>query len=410
MGVAGAYSALSDDPAGIAYNPAGMAFASSDNLSASVNLFLLKRTRVEKFFSGRDFNKTTSDIIPSFAGGLHKLDWLGEGLVGAFGIYTSDYEFVDQVIDVPDGQIAFAGQSSLVPLRYHSEMKAIGKSTHLAGSLAVLVSESTSVGLTSEIVISNESRQSFTDYRIGPLPNAKDVTKPLYFFVTGNDYTEFKSTALGFRLGALHKFSNFFQMGFSLLSENLLSQRQFFVINSIDLVGKENGDVFTSDEVNASEESLSPRRRRDEAKNMHATGPWRGELRFGMAVFPVLDTTISADVVYNTANSGDVDAYDRVAVVNFSTGVEQRFSEEFRLSAGYFTNKDSKKKSTASNDALIDYHGLTALGSLVFGSSRYNLGFAYQKGEGRALGILGTGGAHTEGDILGTVFSISTAF
>ena len=45
-GLGGAYTAISDDPSGLYYNPAGIVYAQTSNLSASVNAFQCRRKNV----------------------------------------------------------------------------------------------------------------------------------------------------------------------------------------------------------------------------------------------------------------------------------------------------------------------------------------------------------------------------
>lgn len=69
MGMGGAYTAVSDDPAGMYYNPAGIVYAHSPNLSASVNAFRYSNKTFHNVFTGgSDWNRENSALVPNFFG------------------------------------------------------------------------------------------------------------------------------------------------------------------------------------------------------------------------------------------------------------------------------------------------------------------------------------------------------
>ncbi len=76
-GLAGAYTALSDDPAGCFYNPAGIAFAPNLSLSASVNAYNTEKKTYQKVLTGtdggsRDWEQISSSLLPNFFGVVRK--------------------------------------------------------------------------------------------------------------------------------------------------------------------------------------------------------------------------------------------------------------------------------------------------------------------------------------------------
>jgi len=63
MGMGGAYTAISDDPAGMFYNPAGIVYAHSPNLSASVNAFRFSNKTFESVLTGgNDWSRENSAL------------------------------------------------------------------------------------------------------------------------------------------------------------------------------------------------------------------------------------------------------------------------------------------------------------------------------------------------------------
>lgn len=69
MGMGGAYTAISDDPSGLYYNPAGIVYGYAPNLSASVNSFHTSQTTYKDVLGGHtDWNRQSADLIPNFFG------------------------------------------------------------------------------------------------------------------------------------------------------------------------------------------------------------------------------------------------------------------------------------------------------------------------------------------------------
>ena len=409
LGMGGAYTALSDDPSGIAYNPAGIAFGKGDNLSASVNLFFRKENTVTNYFGGNDLSRKTTEVIPSFVGGLHRLGWLNDGLVGAAAMYSSDYDFIDHAIDVPNGHIVSAGKQ--VPLSYRGRTKGYGRAFHVASALAQKLESSTSIGLSAEVVIFNSSTQNFQDIKWGPYDNAKVPELPIYRFHTRNDYSETKAVSLALRTGARHNLTSDLSLGFTVRGEQFLTQSRRLLMDSIDMVGKENGDIFEDGEVDLKKEDRMPSRTHFETNEKSPMGKRFGDVRGGIAWKPLQSTTTSADVAWYSASNGDNPNYDTIAIVNFAVGAEHYFVESFRMNAGFFLNNDSKKKSEGEHDPILDYKGYSLLASFVQGNTRYNLGAVYQTGTGISDNELSTGmDSRSRSDILSTAFSLSTAF
>src|SRR5688500_11173733 len=74
VGMGGAFGAVSDDASGVYYNPAGLAFALSNDIQGSANAFYQKKTTYEKTLGNDDFVEESSGSLSPFFGGLQKLD------------------------------------------------------------------------------------------------------------------------------------------------------------------------------------------------------------------------------------------------------------------------------------------------------------------------------------------------
>ena len=69
----GAYTALSDDPSGLFYNPAGMVFGRGIDLSLSANTYFEKKISFKGAVNGKDFTERSTGFFPSFLGSHLKL-------------------------------------------------------------------------------------------------------------------------------------------------------------------------------------------------------------------------------------------------------------------------------------------------------------------------------------------------
>ena len=69
LGMAGAYAAISDDPAGMYYNPAGIAYSRSANISANVNTLQAFDITYKDALAGEfDYNRNSFQVLPNFFG------------------------------------------------------------------------------------------------------------------------------------------------------------------------------------------------------------------------------------------------------------------------------------------------------------------------------------------------------
>lgn len=79
-GMGGAYTAISDDPSGLYYNPAGVAYAQGSNISVSANaLHNSKTVYKDALGKGYDWIRNSSALLPNFFGIIQPL---GIGKVG----------------------------------------------------------------------------------------------------------------------------------------------------------------------------------------------------------------------------------------------------------------------------------------------------------------------------------------
>ena len=96
QGLGGAYTGVSDDASGVYYNPAGLAFAQSNDISGSANAFYNKTITYKDVLGTDDWKEESSGTLAPFFGVMQKLDKYLPGLVGGFAYYMTDTELKDQ--------------------------------------------------------------------------------------------------------------------------------------------------------------------------------------------------------------------------------------------------------------------------------------------------------------------------
>ncbi|MBI4745211.1 MAG: outer membrane protein transport protein, partial [Deltaproteobacteria bacterium] len=94
-GMGGAYTAISDDPSGLFYNPAGIAYTQGSNVSVSANAVHQTRTVYKDVLGGNGWERTSSALLPNFFGIIQPL---GKGKLGfSYAVPDSIVEDQDQV-------------------------------------------------------------------------------------------------------------------------------------------------------------------------------------------------------------------------------------------------------------------------------------------------------------------------
>ena len=91
-GLAGAYTAISDDASGLFYNPAGIVFSEDLQLSASANAIHETELTYKSVLNGGDWKRKSSNVVPNFFGMTSKF---GAGYLG-FSYAVTDFEVEDQ--------------------------------------------------------------------------------------------------------------------------------------------------------------------------------------------------------------------------------------------------------------------------------------------------------------------------
>ncbi len=179
-GLAGAYVAISDDPSGLYYNPAGIVYSLASNISANMNAYNISRTKYNNALGGKPWIRTSTALVPNFFGITQPL---GPGTVGvSYAVTDSLLEDQDQTFnDIPSAGSQFT-------INYNNQ----DSTSQIGPSYALPISNKFSIGLTLYGVIRQQQQifnQSFEfpDQEI-IVDEATQETKSVDFFHIENLY------------------------------------------------------------------------------------------------------------------------------------------------------------------------------------------------------------------------------
>jgi long-chain fatty acid transport protein len=354
MGLGGAFSAISDDASGVIYNPAGLGFALSSDISGSANAIYSKKTVYKKTIANDDFTEESSGTLSPFFGGLQKLDSTMPGLAIAFAMYSLDSELKDQ-----DDIIENIGTLE----RFHRTSNIRSNTTGYGVGAAKRMSGNFSLGVALSWIVVDELVQEY-----------QDVQYTTGGFLAQNIRTHLTASALDSAIGAQYAVGTL-SFGLTMRLRNLMNE-QYEV----------GGDVSTNIASGSTPGETVRANTDDKIKEPLRELPT--EVRAGLAWFPSAVFLWSFDVIHNTATEGD--NFKREAVTNFATGTEYYITPSIPVRAGIFTNYDTRpavESEKRNQPDHIDYTGYSLFFGWVQPNSQVAGGLVVQDGEGKAQKI-----------------------
>ena len=321
--LAGAYTALSDDPSGMYYNPAGIAYAKESNLSLSVNGYTTTSKEYKGAVGGKDWLRKSSGIVPNFFGMLHTWGNIKMGLSYAVPDQITENQY-DTLFDLPSGTPGLTVSKIMI------NHKMEDKTYHFGPSFAVEVAPHLSIGVTLYV------HYRYTDY----------ISNQMVWLSNGkinwfNHYMNSEEWGIRPILGLMWHQPSKFSLG--------LSVSRVFAFRS------ESRLQMTEKDVNDKMTLLNP-------PNTSDTRNYPYKISLGAAFFPSPSLLITADITYHTPADyvlfGTKRSFE--AVVNGALGSEYRFSKELALRAGIYSNRSSTpeiKGIKGENGEKVDVYG-----------------------------------------------------
>ena len=432
IGLGGAYGGVSDDASGVYYNPAGIAFALSNDISGSANAMYNKTLTFKKTIGSKDFKEESGGTVPSFFGGLLKVDNIAEGLVFAWGIYALDNELKDQDDMFENIRL---GASSPCPngteappdnilKRFHRTVNSRSATEYVGAALGWRMSNALSFGVGANYVSVDELVQEY-----------QDVKQSSHFCTTDGGFEPGTQTltqnirqqlvAYGIQpvFGVQASLFGRLSLGFTAKFGSFLSQtyEQTAEIRRIKLVDDDQSTVETQSAAGGSGATITNpsvvgvyHNPGNVSTETNPLGSMVNSYRLGAAYFASTRLLMTADVVHVT---GVTDAekfggfsyalYGKEAVTNFMAGLEYYIVPAVPMRLGFFTNNDARpaiNKKKANQRNHVDWMGGSVFFSWVQPNSQIGAGFVLQNGTGEAQKI---GGVTTVQQVEGSAYTFA---
>lgn len=342
-GLGGAYTAVSDDPSGAYYNPAGIAFAFDNSISISASNYKIITKKYENVDSpSQTYTQTSKTYLPNFI-----------GVVKNMGKYKIAISVVNTLND------SFNRNSQIIAPLFSSTINNTkiynleNYNRYLFGpSIAYSLNNKLSLGAT--LYFFEDTQQISRTY----LQQYTDGSYVSQSYVD-NRRTLGLNPILGLQYMATRKIS----LGFSLRQKIVTSGNRLyskFYVDSLQSTSAYNVDLFEgTHRANASAEGSYITWKRPLNKAI----PQNQEYRFGLAWFATTKMMLSTDFIYTTAysqkkdntdisvgpnarviwNNNEILELNRQATLNYALGVEYFLTDILSISAGMYTNKANTK-------------------------------------------------------------------
>ncbi|MEZ4742054.1 MAG: hypothetical protein R3B45_06365 [Bdellovibrionota bacterium] len=426
IGLGGAFGAVSDDASGVFYNPGGLGFALSNDVSGSANAFFTKKITYKKTLGSEDFVENSGGAIPSFFGVLQKLDNVSNGLVVAFGVFSTDSELKDQDDLITDAT-ATIKNPGIDPVnvkisRFHRAVNVRGSTYFYGIAASKRISSSFSIGLSLNYVSVEELVQEYQESRGQSIIKQDDGSETLSSDVTHqaqNIRANLQAAGLQPVLGLQYAFLGRFSLGVTVKGgtwlknkfEQSFEQMQMKVGQSVSDSLANNQAVTISSTGNSGDKLAELTHLGILPEYDDALGSMPTEARLGFAWFATPRTLFSFDATWHDAvNDAKYAGYQKDMVLNFATGMEYYLKPSVPIRLGLFTNNDARAKidhkKTKQRDH-IDYIGESIFLAWVQPNSQMSLGVVLQQGVGEAQKTGDLTVQEIEADARTLAFSIS---
>jgi long-chain fatty acid transport protein len=356
-GLGGAYTALSDDPAGCFYNPAGIAFAPSNSLSASVNAFSTETKKYKGAMQGvngqkKNWRQKSSSLLPNFFGVVKKIDSNAVGL--SYAVTNSTLRRQDQ---------NFTNLSSTIPgnsiERFEINIDDSDRTYLFGPSYAYKFSDRLSVGTTLYIY-----------YR-----DLKLIRNQLLLFEQGehylsNYYTTKVEWGLKPNLGIMWEPVDKISLGFSLSKIYVFSSD-----NDNQLILRDTTNQVTETDFSDTNTVLF------DASDSGETDDFPFQTTLGLAYFVSSGLLFSMDLSYYESVG------IREAVINFAIGTEYYFNENWAVRGGFwsdFANTPTLSGNKVNQPEHINLYGTSLSLTFFQRQASISLGCSYSFGDGEA--------------------------
>lgn len=341
-GMGGAYTAVSDSPAGLYYNPAGVVYAAGGSITASVSTYDYISKKYGRGLSGlNDWNRRSTNFVPSFFGVLRPV---GNGVLGI------SYAMPDAVTE--DQDLEFSDSANDIR-RYVVNFNNQDRTFQIGPSYARRLNDELSVG--ASVYFHYREREWISN-------QLTELTSGLYQM----NNTYFQTNEYGYKpvLGVMWSPLDKWSFGGSVSKVTIYE-------------GKADSQVTTR----STDNDLTFVKAATEDKREHPLNVTLGAAYFHSPAF-----MISADAAYYEKFTDPVYG-QRESVVNLSIGGEYYLNPAIALRAGIFTdysNTPDLVEGQSNQPEHVDYLGLSFSVTHFTRNSSLSLGCVYRDGDGKA--------------------------
>lgn len=352
LGLGGAYTGISDDPAGLFYNPAGIVYAPTSNVSASVNTFQLYNITYKDALAGEfDWERNSLQLLPNFFGVIQPL--------GKFKVDISS-STPDSVLENQDQQFDDFGTIS----RFIINLNNSDITYNFGPSIAMEVNDSLAIGLNLHYHFrkSELNQNQYILFKDGKLELINT-----YFQTSENGIRP----KLGIMWSPIEKLSVGLTIDKTLLLKSATDSQGY--ICETDLATP--GCSGPNSEMNLEIQSSTGKR----------TYPI--QYRLGLAYFPTNTLLISSDIIYHTATANNPIFTDKLGTFDVAIGSEWYMSSRYALRAGFFTSNANTPEiqiTSTGQEPHINQWGLTSSLSRFSKGSSVTVGAMMTNGQGES--------------------------
>jgi long-chain fatty acid transport protein len=376
LGLGGAYTAIADDASGVYYNPAGLGFALSNDISGSANAFYQREIEYKDIIGGKSYKERSNGSLAPFFGGLQKD--LIPGWVVAFGIATTDADLRDQNTLIYNkefkAETTYGSPTTQYLHRLHLTAMVRASTTNFSVAMARRFMGNFSFGATLSYVSIEELTQISQDNQV-----SETISAPRNQIIQ-NTREKLLVSAIEPAIGFQWAFLSSWSLGVTIkkpvpISQSLKSETDY---TRYQYSKTANGQtpITTVTRVEQDKTYEEP------------VGKMPLEVRAGVAWFASPRFIVAADVNHHSEEkSGDYILLEREAVTNFALGLEYYTTPNLPVRFGAFTNFDARPEIKKTDDGQrdhIDYLGSSLFLAWVQPNSQVSFGGVYQLGDGQA--------------------------
>lgn len=365
-GLGGAYIALSDDPSGMWYNPAGIMFSFENYFSLSANAYSTTSEVFKSTIAGKDYSYKSSALIPNYFGFIQNFDkykWGFSIVVPNSDLYDLDDEFL--AVSATVG----------APKDFHRKFYRQNQTTAFGLAAAGEISKNTTFGISiygvyhidkvidNQLIIYNADAGGVERYYF----RNTSQTKSSYSLLPKLGFQIMPTTALsiGFVI------SKPFHISGNAHSKSYDPKTSGGV--PVLPIGDIDNDLNLPSYQNLTAKDLSPL-----------------ELGLGIAYFPDKSILFTGDFSYHIKDD-TYSGFNMVNTWNLAAGAEYFITENTAMRLGLFTNNANTPQvevGKTNQPTHVDLYGMSASLSFFSAGSAVSFGtnMSSGKGKGQAIG------------------------